>query len=152
MYAIVRTGGKQYKVKAGDQIRVELLEKSKGDEFNMEEVLFVGGEKSYLGEPIVSDAKVKVLVTRQGEKAKKIVIFKKKRRHGYRKTQGHRQLFTELLVKAITAPDGESVIADSNKEFEATKSYESEIENHLSSVQEQTEPTEMEKDKDSDRD
>ncbi len=115
MYAIIRTGGKQYKVKAGDRIKVELLKKSQGDEFDMEEVLFVGGEKSHLGKPLLSKAKVRVVVTNQEGKAKKIVVFKKKRRQGYRKTQGHRQLFTELFVKSITNPDGESFTAEANK-------------------------------------
>ncbi len=129
MYAIVRTGGKQYKVKAGNRIRVELLEKSPGDEFDMEEVLFVGGKKSYLGEPILSEAKVRVLVVKQEGKAKKILVFKKKRRQGYRKIRGHRQLFTELLVKSITTPDGESVFAQSDGKFDESVDYEPEKEN-----------------------
>ena len=112
MYAIVRTGGKQYRVKAGDRIRVDLLDQSQGDEFDMKEVLFVGAKSFHVGEPTLSKAKVKVLVTKQDWKAKKILVFKKKRRKGYRKTQGHRQLFTELFVKSITSPDGDSESAD----------------------------------------
>lgn len=114
MYAVIRTGGKQYKVKAGDLIKVELLEKTLGDEFEMDEILFVGGKTSHVGEPTVSNAKVTVVVTKE-DRAKKIVVFKKKRRQGYRKMQGHRQSFTELFVKSITSPDGESATAEQKK-------------------------------------
>ena len=129
MYAIVRTGGKQYRVKVGNKIRVELLEKSPGDEFDMREVLFTGGKKSHLGEPLIPNAKVRVLVTRQEGKTKKIRVFKKKRRQGYRKTQGHRQFFTELFVKSITTPDGKSVTAEF-KEKSGSKGPGSKIKNH----------------------
>ena len=112
MYAIVRTGGKQYKVQPGDLVRVEKLEKDLGSEFDITEVLLVGGDKTYVGEPLVKNAKVSVVVTQQA-KASKIVVFKKRRRQGYRRTQGHRQLFTELFVKAITSPDG-TVKSDKN--------------------------------------
>ncbi len=111
MYAVIRTGGKQYKVKAGDIIRVEQLEKSQGDEFNMPEVLFVAGTTSFIGEPTVAKATVTVVVTNQ-DKAKKILVFKKKRRQGYSKMRGHRQNYTELFVKTITAPDGQTESAE----------------------------------------
>ncbi len=111
MYAVIRTGGKQYKVKAGDMIKVDLLEKSKGDEFDMDQVLFVSGKTSHVGEPTVAQAKVTVVVAKQ-DKSKKILVFKKKRRKGYRKVQGHRQDYTQLFVKAITSPDGESDSAE----------------------------------------
>lgn len=144
MYAIVRTGGKQYRIKAGDKIRVELLEKSPGDEFSLKEILFVGGKKSYLGEPILPEAKVKALVTRQKGKTKKILVFKKKRRKGYRKTQGHRQLFTELFIKSISDPDGESVTAEF-KEESGTKSSESKMKNHNPSEKKQNRSTRVTK-------
>ena len=111
MYAIIRTGGKQYKVQAGDTVRVEKLEKELGTEFQVDEILFVGGDKSYVGEPTVSGAAVTVVVTRQA-KAPKVIVFKKKRRQGYRRMKGHRQLFTELFVKSITNPDGLTSSAD----------------------------------------
>lgn len=111
MYAVIRTGGKQYKVKAGDLIRVESLEKSPGDEFEMDEILMVSGKTAHVGAPTVSNATVTVVVTKH-DKHKKIVVFKKKRRQGYRKMQGHRQNFTELFVKSITSPDGESASAE----------------------------------------
>ncbi len=111
MYAIIRAGGKQYKVQAGDTVRVEKIEKNLGEEFDVPEVLFVGGDKTYVGEPLLRDAKVTVVVTRQA-KASKIIVFKKKRRQGYRKMQGHRQLFTELFIKSITSPEGQTAQTD----------------------------------------
>ncbi|MBY0383717.1 50S ribosomal protein L21 [bacterium] len=111
MYAVIRTGGKQYKVKAGDVVRVEKLEKNLGDEFDMKEVLFVSGEKSLFGSPLVKDAKVTVVVTQQS-KSPKIIIFKRRRRQGYRRLTGHRQPYTELFVKGIFAPNGEKEVAE----------------------------------------
>ena len=111
MYAIVRTGGKQYTVSPGDTVRVEKLEQDLGTEFDLSEVLLVGGEKTFVGQPLLSNAKVTVVVTRQARDAK-IVVFKKRRRQGYRKTSGHRQHFTELFVKAIITPDGDKAVSD----------------------------------------
>ncbi len=105
MYAIIRAGGKQYKVQAGDTVRVEKLEKNLGDQFDLAEVLMVGGDKAFVGSPLVQGAKVTAVVTRQA-KAPKIIVFKKKRRQGYRRMQGHRQLFTELFIQSITTPEG----------------------------------------------
>lgn len=101
MYAIIRTGGKQYRVSEGDKIKVEKIEQEKGASFDITEVLFVGGENSQIGKPFVDGAKVSVEVSRQ-LRDKKIRVFKKKRRKGYRKTQGHRQNLTELLVTKIS--------------------------------------------------
>lgn len=111
MYAIFRAGGKQYRVQAGDIVRVEKLDAKIGDELNLTDVLMVGGEKPFLGAPVVANAKVTVVVTQQGRGAK-IIVFKKKRRQGYRRTQGHRQAFTELFVKAITSPDGKTATTE----------------------------------------
>jgi len=111
MYAILKTGGKQYKVQAGDVIRVEKLQKDLGVEFDLTEVLCVGGDETFFGQPVLDNAKVTVVVTHQA-KAPKIIVFKKKRRQGYRRMQGHRQLYTELFVKSITAPNGSTVKAD----------------------------------------
>ncbi len=105
MYAIVRTGGKQYKVEAGDVVRVEKLQNELGSEFDLTDVLMVGGEKTFVGSPTVDSAKVTVVVTSQS-KAPKVIVFKKKRRQGYRRLKGHRQLYTELFVKSITSPEG----------------------------------------------
>lgn len=112
MYAIIRTGGKQYKVRAGDLVRVEKLNAEPGAELELTDVLMVGGDKTFIGEPTVRDAKVLVVVTKQ-DRAAKLIVFKKKRRQGYRKMQGHRQLFTELFVKAITSPEGQTSNAES---------------------------------------
>ena len=107
MFAIIRTGGKQYRVQAGDTVRIERLEKNLGDSFDMGEVLMIGGDKAFFGEPVLKGAKVTVTVVRH-DKEKKIIVFKKKRRQGYRRTQGHRQPFTEVFVQAITTPEGTS--------------------------------------------
>lgn len=102
MYAIIRTGGKQYRVQAGDVLKVEKLDRALGSEFDITDVLFVDG---IVGEPTVKNAKVSVVVTEQAKDAK-VLVFKKKRRKGYRRTRGHRQLFTQLFVAAITSPNG----------------------------------------------
>lgn len=105
MYAIIRTGGKQYTVKPGDVVQVEKLERDLGAEFDIKDVLMVGGDTTHVGQPLVSNAKVTVVVTKQSQ-TRKVVVFKKKRRHSYRKFNTHRQEFTELFVKSITSPDG----------------------------------------------
>jgi large subunit ribosomal protein L21 len=105
MYAIIRTGGKQYTVKPGDVLQVEKLDKELGTEFTINEVLLVGGDSVHTGKPLVQNASVTVVVTKQA-KTRKILVFKKKRRHSYRKFATHRQLFTEIFVKSITSPDG----------------------------------------------
>ena len=108
MYAIIRTGGKQYKVQPGDILKVEKLEKELGSEFELTDVLAIGGgDKTFVGEPQVANAKVTVVVTNQA-KSPKVVVFKKKRRQGYRRLRGHRQIFTELFVKSITNPEGDT--------------------------------------------
>jgi large subunit ribosomal protein L21 len=111
MFAIIRTGGKQYKVQAGDLIRVEKLDKDLGSEFETTDVLMVGGDKTVIGQPTVKDAKVSLVVTQQGRE-RKVIVYKKKRRHGYRRFNTSRKEYTELFVKAITSPDGKTVKAD----------------------------------------
>lgn len=111
MYAIIRTGGKQYTVKPGDVLQVEKLDKELGSEFDINEVLLVGGEAVHTGQPLVKNAKVTVVVTKQS-RTRKILVFKKKRRHSYRKFATHRQLFTEVFVKSITSPDGKVAKTD----------------------------------------
>lgn len=107
MYAIIRTGGKQYRVKAGDVIRVEKFDGALGSEMDLTDVVFVGGDKNFIGTPTVANAKVTVVVTNQA-RGPKVVVFKKKRRQGYRRTNGHRQPFTEIFVKSISNPDGQT--------------------------------------------
>ena len=108
MFAIIRTGGKQYRVQAGDTVRVAKLDKNPGDKFDLTEVLMVDGA---IGAPLVKDALVSVVVVKQA-KAAKITVFKKKRRQGYRRTHGHRQDFTELFISSITAPGAQAVKAE----------------------------------------
>jgi large subunit ribosomal protein L21 len=113
MFAIIRTGGKQYRVQPGDHLKVEKLEGHKvGSEVEISEVLFIGGEQPQFGSPLLSGAKVGVVVTQQ-DKHGKILVFKKKRRKGYRRMKGHRQPFTEIFVKFIAPPGGKKVSADS---------------------------------------
>ncbi|MDH3349016.1 MAG: 50S ribosomal protein L21 [Desulfobulbaceae bacterium] len=103
MYAIIRTGGKQYQVAAGDTLRVEKLQGAVGDSVELSDVLMVvDGETVKVGQPVVDGAKVTAKIAEQG-RAKKVIIFKKKRRQGYRLKRGHRQHFTALTIENITA-------------------------------------------------
>ncbi len=102
MYAIVRTGGKQYQVACGDQLRVEKLEGNVGDSVSLDDVLLVAdGENITVGQPVVENAKVTAKIAEQG-RGKKIVVFKKKRRKGYRLKRGHRQSYTALKIENIS--------------------------------------------------
>jgi len=101
MYAIIRTGGKQYRVQSGEQLRVEALAAEVGSSVSLEEVLLVGtGEGVKLGAPLVSGAKVKATVVAHG-RGDKLKIFKLRRRKHYQKTQGHRQSYTEIRIDDI---------------------------------------------------
>ena len=102
MYAVIRTGGKQYQVSGGDLLRVEKLAGSVGDTVEIEDVLLVAdGETVKIGRPLVEGAKVTATIAEQG-KAKKVLIFKKKRRKGYKVKRGHRQPYTLLKIDTIT--------------------------------------------------
>jgi len=101
MYAVIRTGGKQYRVSTGEALRVEKLDAEPGAEIVLTEVLMVGeGDQVTIGGPLVAGAAVKATVLSQG-KGDKIRIFKMRRRKHYRKSQGHRQLFTEIRIDSI---------------------------------------------------
>jgi len=103
MYAIVRTGGKQYQVAAGDTLRVEKLPGEVGDIVELDDVLLVAdGEKVTVGQPIVDGACVRAKIVEQG-KAKKVLVFKKKKRKGYQVKKGHRQYYTALSIEEIAA-------------------------------------------------
>lgn len=103
MYAIIRTGGKQYQVESGDRLRVEKLAGNVGDTVDLDDVLMVvDGEEVKVGQPVVEGAKVVAKISEQG-KSKKVIIFKKKRRKGYRLRKGHRQNYTSLLIEEIQA-------------------------------------------------
>ncbi len=103
MYAVIKTGGKQYTVKEGDKLRVENLEGEVGSKIELTDVLAIGeGDNLKIGTPNVENAKVVCQITAH-DKAKKIIIVKKKRRKGYARRQGHRQGFTALKVEVISA-------------------------------------------------
>ncbi len=103
MYAIIKTGGKQYKVAEGDTIYVEKLDAAEGDAVTFEEVLTVVRDGDVtVGKPLVSGAKVTGKVEAQG-KEKKILVFKYKAKSNYRRRQGHRQPFTKVVIEKIEA-------------------------------------------------
>jgi large subunit ribosomal protein L21 len=101
-YAVIKTGGKQYVVSPGDILSIEQLEGEKGSKIVFNEVLLVksAAQNCVIGAPLVSGAKVEATILAQ-TKAKKVMIFKKRRRKGYTKKQGHRQLQTKVRIEAI---------------------------------------------------
>lgn len=102
MYAVIKTGGKQYTVNEGDKFKVEKLSGEIGAKIELTDVLCLGdGSGIKVGAPLVENAKVVCKITGQG-RGKKIIVFKKKRRKGYKKKQGHRQSYTEIEVSKIT--------------------------------------------------
>ncbi len=101
MYAIIETGGKQYRVQEGDVIRVEKLEVADGETVKFDKVLLVADEgRLSVGKPYVDGAVVEAVVENQG-KAKKIIVFKYKSKKDYRKKQGHRQPYTQIKIEKI---------------------------------------------------
>ena len=101
MYAIIRSGGKQYRVEPGSEIQVDLLHNEQGAVFETDQVLLVNdGSTTRLGTPMVEGVVVKGTIL-DHIKAKKIIVFKMKRRKGYRRTQGHRQQYTRLKIDSI---------------------------------------------------
>ncbi len=103
MYAVIKTGGKQYRVVAGERLKVEKLEVEVGGTVTLDQILMVSdGDKTTIGSPIIKGATVKATVLSHG-RGDKVMIFKFRRRKNYRKTQGHRQSFTEIKIEAIAA-------------------------------------------------
>lgn len=102
MYAVIKTGGKQYKVSEGDIIKVEKLPVEEGQEVILEEVLLINDENGNIkvGKPVVEGARVIAQVLQQG-KGKKIYVMKYKRRKNYRRKKGHRQPFTKIKIQKI---------------------------------------------------
>jgi len=101
MYAVIKTGGKQYRVTQGDDVKIEKLEGEVGDSVTFDRVLLTSdGEQVQVGQPYLENSKVVGRIIRQG-KNKKIVVFKYKRRKGYRRKQGHRQHFTLVSIESI---------------------------------------------------
>lgn len=102
MYAVFRTGGKQYRATAGDRLHIERVEAQVGDAVEFDEVLMVAdGDAVKIGKPLVPGSKVAAKVTAQG-KADKVTIIKFKRRAHYKRVRGHRQQFTEVEITSIT--------------------------------------------------
>lgn len=99
MYAIIVTGGKQYRAEVGDTLYLEKIEAEVGTEVTFDQVLLVGNK---VGTPYVEGAKVVATVEKQG-RGKKIIVFKMKPKKNYRKKQGHRQAYTKVIVKEIIA-------------------------------------------------
>lgn len=103
MYAIIKTGGKQYRVSAGEKVRVETLDAEVGSEVVLDQVLMVAdGDKVTLGKPLLAGAAVKATVVAHG-RGDKVRIFKHRRRKHYQKHAGHRQNYTEIQISGISA-------------------------------------------------
>ena len=103
MYSVIKTGGKQYKVAAGEKIKIEQIAADVGQEITIDQVLAVGnGADLKLGTPLVTGANVVATVLAQG-RHDKVRIFKMRRRKHYQKRQGHRQAFTEIQIRAVNA-------------------------------------------------
>lgn len=102
MYALIQTGGKQYKVSEGDTLKVEKLAGQVGDSVIIDQVLMINDENGNIqvGSPVIQNARVTAKILEQG-KNKKIIVFKYKKRKNYRKKQGHRQAFSRLLIEKI---------------------------------------------------
>jgi large subunit ribosomal protein L21 len=101
MYAVMTTGGKQYKVAQGDRLRIEKIGAAVGETVIFDQVLLVGGEALKIGTPLVAGATVTAKVVAQARE-KKIIVFKFRRRKNYRRKNGHRQPFTALEITGIT--------------------------------------------------
>jgi large subunit ribosomal protein L21 len=131
IYAVMETGGKQYRVSPGDIVQVEKLEGDVGSALKLDRVLFVSkpnGDSSqvWLGKPLLSGASVQAEIVGQG-RGDKILIIKMKRRKQYRRTQGHRQYYTQLLVTAVDNGSGEKAALDDA----AKKATLSKFQSHL---------------------
>ena len=102
MYAIIETGGKQYKVSEGDVLFIEKLDVNEGDTVKFDKVLAVSGDNMVIGTPVVEGASVSATVLENG-KAKKIIVFKYKPKKGSKTKQGHRQPYTKVKIEKINA-------------------------------------------------
>jgi large subunit ribosomal protein L21 len=133
MYAVIKTGGKQYKVTAGDKLKVEKLAGEVGSKVVLDKILMLAdGDAITIGSPLVAGAKVNATVVSHG-RGDKVMIFKFRRRKHYRKTQGHRQSYTEILiedvngkgaaapVKAATEKPGKAVASEKPAKAPAAK-------------------------------
>ena len=102
MYAIIATGGKQYKVSEGDVIKVEKLDAKVGESFTFDQILIVNNGEVKVGDPTVAGASVEASVVSEG-RGKKVIVYRYKRKSGYHKKNGHRQSYTEVKIEKINA-------------------------------------------------
>src|SRR5688500_5229203 len=100
MYAVVESGGKQHRIREGDLLRVEKIEGDVGGSVILEKVLMIGGDAPRIGTPLVDGARVSAEIVKQG-KAKKVIVFKRRRRKRFRRLNGHRQPFTHIRITGI---------------------------------------------------
>ena len=120
MYAVFRTGGKQYRASTGERVRVERLSAEEGDSVEFDQVLLVGdGSDVKVGSPLVADSRVKGVVTAQG-RGKKVVVIKFKRRKNYKRVMGYRQHYTEVEITSIGTEVDDGSNASSAESGEAT--------------------------------
>lgn len=121
MYAVIRTGGKQYRLSPGDKLKVEKIEAENGSTVTFNEVLMIASDdKVALGTPIIENAAVKGRLLNTA-KDRKVLVFKKRRRKGYRRKRGHRQLLSEILIEEIQFGDGKSVAPKAAKKEAGAK-------------------------------
>jgi large subunit ribosomal protein L21 len=108
MYAIIQTGGKQYKVSPGDQLKIEKIKGEPGDQVELDQILaLIAPDDVQLGTPVLENAAVRATLVKTA-RDRKVIVYKKKRRHGYHKKQGHRQWYSLLKIDSIVmsgAPD-----------------------------------------------
>lgn len=131
MVAVIESGGKQYRVQPGDFILVEKLEGEVGSSIRFDQVLFLskaeGSESQiWLGKPYLEGAQVDAEIVGQG-RGEKILIIKMKRRKQYRRTQGHRQFYTQLLVTAVKSGSGEEAILSSEDKQKSLSRFQSQL-------------------------
>ncbi len=136
MYAIIATGGKQYKVAAGDKVRVEKLDAEVGSNVVINSVLLADNGSVKVGSPYIEGASVEAEVLNQG-KGKKVIVYKYKAKKGYHKKNGHRQLYTELLINKIIV-DGVEYVKEETAEEEPAAEAAEEITEETAEAAEET--------------
>ena len=123
MYAIVETGGKQYKLEEGRYIDIELLDAKADEKVTFDKVvMLVNGKKSKVGQPYVEKATVEGVVLKN-DKAKKVIVYKQRAKKGYRKKQGHRQGFTRVMINKIKTSASKAKSASAEVETPAEQAY-----------------------------
>ena len=121
MYAVIKTGGKQYKVSKDDIISVEKLSEDTGKKIKLNEVLIISDKgKPIVGDPLIKGASVEAEIM-DHSRAAKITVFKKKRRHNYRRKKGHKQNITNLKILSINASQGKTKVSDTGEKKTTTK-------------------------------